>query len=386
MEQTFRSFLVVLPSGLRYWTVIDGDYRPVAEADDFLLHQRVGMDRAESTTAAYATSVALFLQWCRQLGLDWRRAPAFMGRFVYWLQHAAPDRVSPPRPGERPVRAARRVNSVLAAVRGFLRHAVAVGSADQSVLAALFEVDDDRFVPSEVRGERPIGLRLRARHRLVEPEPSVDAATGEEILALLRSCRSARDRFVVIMMWRTGLRRGELCGLRREDVHLIADASRLGCGVLGPHVHVVRRDNPNGATAKSRRRRAVPVDWLAVQAYDQYVAERSGCSEATECDFLLVNLFAAPLGRPMRPGAVNELLDALSTRASLDRRIRPHMLRHSFATAVVEAGGTWDELKDLLGHAWFTSSEVYLHPSQRRLRDAVERVPSPRLSGTEVSR
>ena len=81
------------------------------------------------------------------------------------------------------------------------------------------------------------------------------------MLELLRACRSARDRFIVLALWRTGLRRGELAGLRREDVHFVPDAARLGCGVKGPHVHVRRRDNPNRAAAKSRRSRAVPADW-----------------------------------------------------------------------------------------------------------------------------
>lgn len=384
--QGFRSFRVTLPSGIRYWTVLDSNYRPVFEADEFLLHQRLGLDRAESTTEAYATAVALFLQWSTQSGVPWQRAANHLGRFVYWLQHYRADCAAPASPGDRPVRGARRVNSVLAGVREFLRHAVAVGAADQQILNALFEMITDIGLPVDVRGERPVEQRTRPRHRLVEPESSVDAATGEEILGLIRACRHARDRFIVIVLWRTGLRRGELCGVRREDVHLVADATRLGCGVRGPHLHVVRRDNPNRALAKSRRHRAAPADWLTVQAYDQYVAERGRCRQAQGCDFLLVNLFGAPLGRPMRPSALNELLAALSTRAGLSRTIRPHMLRHSFATAVTEAGGTLDELKELLGHAWLTSSEVYLHPSPQRLRDAVERIPSLRATTDGVLR
>jgi len=57
------------------------------------------------------------------------------------------------------------------------------------------------------------------------------------------------------------------------------------------------------------------------------------------------------------------------------------MLRHGFATNVVAAGATLDELKDLLGHVSFTSSEVYVHPDRERLRDAVDRVGSPRQAG-----
>jgi integrase/recombinase XerD len=66
--------------------------------------------------------------------------------------------------------------------------------------------------------------------------------------------------------------------------------------VEAAHAHVQRRDNLNGAWAKSRRSRAVPLDFLVVQAIDQYAAERA----APDDDFLLVNLFRAPIGAPVR--------------------------------------------------------------------------------------
>ena len=178
----------------------------------------------------------------------------------------------------------------------------------------------------------------RPRHRLSEPEIRVDRASDDEVFALLSACRSARDRFIVITMSRAGLRRGEVCGLRREDMHFVADASGLGCAVTGPHLHVRRRANANGAWAKSRRSRAVPVDDLVVLAYDTYVFERDGCRQARDCDFVLVNLFHPPLGAPMRPGAVNELLTGLSRRAGLSRSVHPHQLRHGFASNVLDAG------------------------------------------------
>jgi site-specific recombinase XerD len=147
----------------------------------------------------------------------------------------------------------------------------------------------------------------------------------------------------------------------------------------GEHVHIRRRENANGAAAKSRRSRVVPADWMIVQAFDQYMLERNNCPPARRCDFLLVNLFREPVGAPMRPGALNELLADLSRRAGLPRRIHPHQLRHGFATNVAAAGGTLDEIRELLGHAFITSSQVYLHPTPQRLRAAVDRVPTPRL-------
>lgn len=172
--------------------------------------------------------------------------------------------------------------------------------------------------------------RIRARHRLHEPDAGVDRASDEEIVALVAACRSARDRLIVLLLARAGLRRGELCGLRRSDAHLLADSQVLGCAVPRAHVHLLRRANPNGAWAKSRRQRVVPLDSLVVQAFDAYVWSGWRCRRTVQSDFLIVNLFRAPLGVPMPPDAVNELLSAAGRRAGLRRRITPHQLRHAF--------------------------------------------------------
>ena len=116
-------------------------------------------------------------------------------------------------------------------------------------MALLYEVADDRDLPGAARGEDGrMGWRMRARHRLHEPQAPADRASDAEIVALLRACLSARDRLIVLLMARAGLRRGELCGMRRSDVHLLADSRPLGCEIARAHLHVVRRDdNPNGA-------------------------------------------------------------------------------------------------------------------------------------------
>lgn len=243
----------------------------------------------------------------------------------------------------------------------------------------LYEVADERDLPEAARGEEGrMAWRLRARHRLVEEQRPVDRASDADIVALLYACRSARDRLLVLLLARAGLRRGEACGLRRSDVHLLADSRMLGCGVERAHVHVVRRANPNGAWAKSRRQRVVPLDFLVVQAFDDYEFEPLGVPAAAESDFVLVNLFRPPVGAPMRPDAVNELLAACSRRAGLERIVRPHQLRHAFGSNLADAGAGLDEIASLLGHASVTSSQVYLHPDPARLRDAMERVAGPR--------
>lgn len=118
----------------------------------------------------------------------------------------------------------------------------------------------------------------------------------------------------------------------------------------------------------------MPLDFLVVQAYDAYWWERQQVPAASGCDFVLVNLFRNPVGAPMRPGAVTELLAALSRRARLERPVHPHMLRHAFASNVLDAGGTLDEAQALLGHASLASTQIYSHPAPERLRAAVDRL------------
>jgi integrase/recombinase XerD len=391
-RETMRAFPVSLPSGQRYWTVLDEDLQVVGVADEYLRHLRFGRDAAESTTKAYAHSIALFLRWCARSGRSWQAGVEQFALFMTWLAHARPSvddaaSVVVAGPGAAAVRCPSRINGVLTAVRGMVVHAVATGRGAARLVSMLYEVADDRDLPAEARGEDGrMAWRMRARHRLREPETAVDRAGDEQIVALLRACRSARDRLIVLLMARAGLRRGEVCGLRRSDVHLLVDSRRLGCEVARAHLHVVRReDNPNQAWAKSRRQRVVPLDFLVVQAFDVYEFERMRVADAADSDFVFVNLFRGKLGAPMRPDAIGELMAAASRRAGLDVAVRPHQLRHAYGSNVVDAGAGIDVVADLLGHAAVSSSQVYLHPDSARLRAAVDAVPSPREQ-VEVTR
>jgi len=387
-----RVFPVSLPSGQRYWTVLDEDLQVVGVADEYLRHLRFGRDAAESTTKAYAHSIALFLRWCARSGRSWPAGVEQFALFMTWLAHARPSvddaaSVVVAGPGAAAVRCPSRINGVLTAVRGMVVHAVATGNGSAGLVSMLYEVADDRDLPAEARGEDGrMAWRMRARHRLREPETTIDRASDEQIVALLWACRSARDRLIVLLMARAGLRRGEVCGLRRSDVHLLVDSRRLGCEVARAHLHVVRReDNPNRAWAKSRRQRVVPLDFLVVQAFDVYEFERMRVADAADSDFVFVNLFRGKLGAPMRPDAIGELMAAASRRAGLDVAVRPHQLRHAYGSNIVDAGAGIDVAADLLGHAAVSSSQVYLHPDSSRLRAAVDAVPSPRELGV-VSR
>lgn len=362
-----------MTDALAYWTVVDDDWCPVLVADAFLQHLRLGRDRAEGTTKAYAGDLVLFLGWCQDSGRGLTDGARGLGLFVAMLKTTPVQRAGS---GRGQVRSAGRINHVLTAVRELYKHAVANGTVDASVLGLLFEVGDDRDLPAELRPEGS-GVRYLARPRHVQRNrrrvPPV-AVSAEEVEALLRACRCWRDRLVIVLLWFCGLRIGEALGLRRSDLHLTASAKALGCGIPGPHLHVVARDdNVNGARAKSGDRH-VPVRGEILAFYDHYLAERGACVAAERCDFVLVNLFHAPLGRPMSDHTVRQWLAAMSVRAGLERTIRPHMFRHATARELLARGVGIDVVKEVLGHASIRSTEAYLHPDDSAMRTAVDRL------------
>jgi hypothetical protein len=184
---------------------------------------RISRDGAESTTRSYAGSIALFLRWCARSGRTWQAGAGQLALFMSWLQHAGPAASGAGAdaaggmvlagPGAAPARSARRVNAVLTAVRGMVVHAVAAGQADGHLLPAVYEVAARGDLPGAARGdEAGMSWRMRARHRLHEPDTHVDRASDAQIVAVLRACRSARDRLLVLLMARAGLRRGEALG------------------------------------------------------------------------------------------------------------------------------------------------------------------------------
>lgn len=235
-------------------------------------------------------------------------------------------------------RSAATVEGILAAVVEFVRFAASRGWCEPAVAERLSFHTEVAFMPAGWdRGERtgrPVVDRRVVRRRRVQRAPQT--LTPDQVGQVVAACRNIRDRFIVEALYATGLRLAELCGLLLADLHLLPSAAHLGCQVSGAHLHVVRReDNDNGALAKSAWPRVVPVTRPLVVCHDAYRFARDAVAEAAESDYLLVNLWRAPLGRALRADAVERLFVRLS--AAVGFRARPHMLRHSFASEVAVA-------------------------------------------------
>jgi site-specific recombinase XerD len=366
------------------WTVVDDAY---VEHEQAAIWLRVLLDaqgRSVGTVQTYAGRLALYLTWTVAVGVD-PVAPAVdeLARFARWLERTPSRKHRSGRERRRaadpkvialtPARSAATVEGILAAVVEFVRFGAGRGWCTPAVANRLSFRTGLAFAPrSWDRGERTgrpmVNRRVVRRRRPVRPPETL---SREKVGVLVDAGSNWRDRFIVEALYATGLRVAELCGLHLADLHLLPSAAHLGCNVSGAHLHVARReDNENGALAKSVWPRVVPVTKELVACYDAYRFERDAIPAAAESDYLLVNLWRAPIGRALTTDAVERLFVRLSAAAGF--RARPHMLRHSFASEVAMATKDPALVKELLGHASVSSTDVYLHARWEDMRAAVD--------------
>jgi site-specific recombinase XerD len=379
----FRAACAESPvDGRPLWVVVDESYRLHHESCLFLASLR-DMGRSFNTEKAYGIRSAMLLTWCSERGLDWKQITLLdLARFLRWLvDEPLPPRslrvTAPPR-----FRLEKSANAVMTGVFEFLRFCSRNEWVDAELVARLTETKYLNWLPPGKEAGEDGQFRTVKTKILKLPEPveeAVEYLTPEEADQLFQVATRARDRFLVALLGCTGERISEALGLRRQDMHLLSDSRMLGCRVEGPHIHVRRRaNNANGALAKSRFARVIPVTEDLAGLYADYQLERDEVPEATACDMVFVNLFHAPLGQPMRYGTAKELFDRLAKKTQLTAR--PHMLRHGAATAWVRAGVDEDVVQDLMGHISRSSLTPYLHTTDGDKRAAVELVAARRRS------
>ena len=265
--------------------------------------------RSPRTVDAYRSDLRAFAAWLRR-----PLASATTDDVALYLAAARAD-------GRSSATISRRA----AALRSFFRHLVLLGVRDDNPAAEL-----------------PLPRRTRRLPRTLSPrevERLIEAVAGT-------TPRSMRDSALVELLYGAGLRVSEAVGLGRGDVDL--ERRLVRC------------------TGKGSKDRIVPIGRSAAEALRRYLAHGHPYLDRRHRPDLFLN---AQGGALTRAGAFL-ILRRAAERAGLEReRVHPHLLRHSFATHLLEGGADLRSVQEMLGHADLTTTELYTHVSDRRRRD-----------------
>jgi integrase/recombinase XerD len=212
-----------------------------------------------------------------------------------------------------------------AAARAFFRHLVLLGQRTDNPAAAVALPRKRRRLPRTLSPS--------------EAERLIDAAAGT-------TPRALRDRALVELLYGAGLRVGEAVGLAKTDVDL--------------DQRLVR------ATGKGSKERIVPLGRPAAEALRRYLSRGRPYLDRRHRPELFLNAQGGGLTR----AGVFLVLRRLAEKAGLEpERVHPHLLRHSFATHLLEGGADLRSVQEMLGHADLATTELYTHVSDRRRRE-----------------
>lgn len=218
--------------------------------------------------------------------------------------------------------ASRSIALTLSAWRGFYRWAGREG------MVALNPVEGVRAP----KAAKPLPKALSVDHAVALAE-SVDMP-GDPALAV-------RDHCMVELLYGCGLRVGELVGL---DV-------RAGAQAAG---WVDAADALAHVLGKGGKRRSVPVGGPALKSLREWLTQRASLAALDEAA-----LFVSQRGTRITPSQVRSRLKARALQAGLPTHVHPHMLRHSFASHLLQSSGDLRAVQELLGHANITTTQVY---------------------------
>ena len=292
--------------------------------EDFLQHLRHERGQAEHTQRTYAALLKKFLAWATEQQLkDWKSVE--LRHLMAFLQHERERGLA-----NQPEESARRLSSEsvyleIAALRAFYRFA-----------------ENEKHLPSNIADNLSMPRRWKRLPKNLsnrEIEQLLAAETPE-------TPQNLCDRAVLELAYAAGLRLAELRNLRLEQLHLEAG-----------FINVIGKGN---------KERVAPVGREAITAMRRYL--EAGRPKLVNKKSP-ANVFLTKRGTPFAAVTLWLRIKERVRRAGLDRNVTPHMLRHSFATHLLEHGADLRVIQELLGHASISTTEVYTHVTSNRLRE-----------------
>jgi integrase/recombinase XerC len=283
------------------------------QLDDYVAHLRVEKDASPYTLRNYAQEIGQFFDFLEEEGiLSWEGVDRqVLRRYLLWLRKEGYVEASMARK--------------LSELRSFCRYLLQEGQLQRNP----FDLVSSPKVPKRL----PRYLKPEEVEALLQA-PDLSTPLGQ------------RDRAVIELLYAAGVRLSELVSLNLSDLSL--DTGQMV--VWG----------------KGGKERVVLLGVPAIRALRAYLGDgRAKLRRQRATDALFLNRFGGRLSRR----SIGLILDKYSKLAGLWRKVTPHLLRHTFATHMLEGGAGLRVVQELLGHAQPTTTEIYTHVTPSRLRE-----------------
>ena len=292
--------------------------------EDFLQHLRHEKGQAEHTQRTYASLLSRFVTWAGKQGLqDWKAVS--LSHLMQFLEHERSRSLETADANSKRRLSGESLYLEVAALRAFYRFA-------ETERLLLENPAENLSLPRRWK-RLPKSLSSDEIEQLLQPQ-------------LPKTPHTLCDQAVLEVAYASGLRLAELRNLRLEQLHLEAG-----------FINVIGKGN---------KERVVPIGSKAIEALERYLAQgRPKLVNARST----ANVFLTKRGTAFAAVTLWLRIRNRVRQAGIGRNVTPHMLRHSFATHLLEHGADLRIIQELLGHASISTTEVYTHVASSRLRE-----------------
>lgn len=218
--------------------------------------------------------------------------------------------------------AKRTVVRKLASIRSFFKFLLKDRYLKTNVADSIFTPKLDKRLPEFLGTADTLRLIMA---------PALDSVTG------------LRDRAILEVLYSTGMRVSELVGINSRDVDLIAGAAKV--------------------RGKGKRERITLLGSEAQKALRRYLDERGSAADSLDAVFLNKR------GTRLTDRSVRRIVDKYIKKCSIEQKISPHSIRHSFATHLINNGADLRSVQELLGHKNLSTTQIYTHMGSKRIRE-----------------
>ncbi|MDD4909876.1 MAG: site-specific tyrosine recombinase XerD [Candidatus Omnitrophica bacterium] len=161
----------------------------------------------------------------------------------------------------------------------------------------------------------------------------------------LRNAQGVRDRAILEVMYATGMRASEVVDLKLDNIN--KDVGFLRC------------------IGKGNKERVIPLGRKAISGVDRYISQaRPALLKGRESPYVFLNRFGGRISRQ----SLWKIIKKYARVANIKKPIKPHIIRHSFATHLLERGADLRSLQEMLGHSDISTTQIYTHVDRDRLK------------------
>lgn len=347
----------LMPDGYYSWTVINPTKQPINPIDrylDYLYH----LQKSPNTLRAYAYHLKHYWQYLDVKQLVWSQVNLEqLAGFITWLRLPTPNIVVLHSAVSQ--RTESSINAALAAITAFYKFHEQLGEIAELDLYQTQLAIHQNYKPflhhlNTTKQHQSRKLKVKV------PQHIPMTLAPYEVKHLLDLCYYLRDKFLIYLLYETGMRIGQALGLFHQDIRSFDNEV-----LIIPRAHHI-----NEARAKTYQANRIPVSQALMRHYSNYVTNE--LTENNNSPYVFIALKGPHKGLPLRYTAIQDLFKRLSR--SLGRKVTPHMLRHTHATELIHSGWDMALVQKRLGHKSIqTTVNTYTHTTDEEMKSAFKR-------------